>query len=217
MRGLVVGTGPSLRGQLKLIPRFDGLVFICNNCFTDIPTADVWLSCDPAWHQHYGQLWNPGKMDCWHWDREICDKYHYQYVDGIWMDGLYMGPENKISLGHCSGHQLLNLAANQYGCDEIVLIGHDFHYSAKQRHYFTGLSETDGEYPKEIRKFSKFDKKGAGHDLMAVYQAIADQDGLPPIYNATPGSALKCFPMVDFEDYLSQSGNAGSSSRSAAL
>jgi hypothetical protein len=198
-KALIVGTGPSL--QLDLIPRFDGLVFICNNCFTDID-GDVWLACDPLWHAHYGQLWNPGKMDCWHWDRDICDRYHYQYVEGIWMDGLYMGPENKISLNHCSGAQLLNLAANQYSADEIILIGHDFHYNADQRHYFTGLSETDGEYPKEIRKFSKFDKKGQGHDLMAVYQAIADQDGLPPIYNATPGSALDCFPRRNFGDFL---------------
>ena len=114
-----------------------------------------------------------------------------------------MGPENKISLNHCSGAQLLNLAAgNQYGCTEIILIGHDFHYKADQRHYFTGLSETDGEYPQAIRKFSKFDKQGQGNDLLQVYRHIANQEGLPPIYNATEGSALKWFPVRKLKDFL---------------
>ena len=121
------------------------------------------------------------------------------------MDGLYMGPENKISLNHCSGAQLLNLAAgNQYGCDEIILIGHDFHYNANQRHYFTGLSDTDGEYPQPLRKHSLFDKSKTtgGNDLMAVYKHIADQEGLPPIYNATEGSALTWFPKRPLTDFL---------------
>ncbi|MDB4311997.1 hypothetical protein N9937_01065, partial [bacterium] len=151
-------------------------------------------------HAHYGNI--EGDFDHWHWDADICEKHGYRYVEGIWMDGLYMGPENKISLNHCSGAQLLNLAANQYACDEIILVGHDFHYNAKQRHYFTGLSETDGEYPKAIRKFSKFDKQGQGNDLLNVYRHIAEQDGLPPIINCTPDSALPWFPYDDFERFL---------------
>jgi hypothetical protein len=203
MRGLIVGTGPSLRDQLDLIPQFDGLVFICNNSFQDID-GDVWLACDPKWHEHNGQLWNRGALECWHWDADICEKYNYQYVEGIWMDGLYMGPENKISLNHCSGAQLLNLAAgNQYGCSEIVLIGHDFHYNGTQRHYFNGLSDTPGEYPPALRKTSLFDKSqaGGGNDLMQVYKRIAEQYGLPPIINCTPDSALPWFEMGNFEDY----------------
>ena len=127
------------------------------------------------------------------------------HVEGVWMDGLYMGPENKISLNHCSGAQLLNLAAgNQYGCDEIILVGHDFKYEpGKPRHYFTGLSDVDGEYDASLRKHSLFDKSKTtgGNDLMKVYQHIADQQ-LPPIINCTPGSHLKCFPMGDLENYI---------------
>jgi hypothetical protein len=221
MRGLIVGTGPSLRAQLDLIPRFDGLVFICNNCFTDIPTADVWLACDPKWHELNGRLWRRGEMDCWHWSPEICEKYNYIYVEGVWIvdgkeyprsehetppgpaGGLYMGTENKISLNHCSGAQLLNLAANQYGCDTILLIGHDFRYvPGEPRHFFKGLSDIDGEYPPSLRKHSLFDKGGAGNDLMQVYKHIAEQYGLPPIINCTPDSALPWFEMGNFEDYI---------------
>ena len=204
MRGLILGTGPSLSDVAHLIPKFDGLVFGCNNTFQDFKLS-VHLSCDPKWHDRYSPIppvW--GDFECWHWDKGICEKYGYRYVEGVWLDGLYMGPENKISLGHCSGHQLLNLAAgNQYGCDEIILVGHDFRYEpGKPRHYFTGLSDVDGEYVPELRKFSLFDKQGQGNDLMKVYQHIADQKGLPPIINCTPGSHLKCFPMGNLEDYL---------------
>ena len=199
MRALIVGTGPSLRDCIDLIPKFDGWVFTCNNTYQDVKT-DVWLACDPNWHDLYGPV--SGDFHKWHWDSDLCFRYGYRFVEGVWMDGLYMGPENKISLNHCSGAQLLNLACNQYECDEVVLIGHDFHYNADQRHYFTGLSETDGEYPQSIRKFSKFDKQGQGNDLLNVYRRIAKQEGLPPIYNATEGSALKWFPMRKLQDFL---------------
>ena len=118
------------------------------------------------------------------------------------MDRLWMQDKSKISLNHCSGAQLLNLACNQYECDEVVLIGHDFHYNGQQRHYFSNLSDTPGEYPQEIRKFSKFDKKGQGDDLLAVYKRIADQKGLPTIINCTPESALPWFEFGDFRDYI---------------
>ena len=121
------------------------------------------------------------------------------------MDGLWMEDKSKISLNHCSGAQLLNLACNQYECDEVVLIGHDFHYDAPQRHYFSDLSETAGEYPKEIRKFSKFDKKGQGNDLLNVYKHIADQcdrGEIPQIINCTPDSAMKWFPIKELKEMM---------------
>ena len=198
-KALIVGTGPSLSDVLHLLPRFDGLIFTCNNTHQDVKT-DVWLACDPKWHDLYGPV--SGDFDKWHWDSGICLQFGYRFVEGIWMDGLYMGSENKISLNHCSGAQLLNLAANQYQCSEIVLIGHDFHYNGAKRHYFSGLSEADGEYPQQIRKYSKFDKQGQGDDLLQVYRRIADQDGLPPIYNATEGSALTWFPKRKLKDFL---------------
>lgn len=201
MLGLIVGTGPSLGAVLEDLPRFDGLVFTCNLTFRDVHT-DCWLACDPAFHAYYGDVVRAETFDKWHWDAGICEKYGYRYVEGVWMDGLYMADKGKISLNHCSGAQLLNLAANQYECSEIVLIGHDFHYNAPQRHYFDNLSETPGEYPREIRKFSKFDKQGQGNDLLNVYRHIAEQDGLPPIYNATEGTALKWFQQRPLTDFL---------------
>jgi len=192
-----------LRGVLSKIPRFDGLIFTCNNSYKDVRT-DVWLACDPAWHHHYGQV--SGDFDKWHWDADICSAYGYTYVEGIWHTGLWLKDKSKISLNHCSSAQLLNLALNQYGCNEAVLIGHDFRYPLGQpRHYFSGLSETDGEYPQAIRKFSKFDKGPGQYDLLDVYDEISRTEGIPPIYNATQGSALTAFPYRPLEDFLCQS------------
>lgn len=214
-KGLIVGTGPSL--QVDLIPRFDGLVFTCNNTYLDVPT-DVWLACDKNWHALYSPV--QGDFDKWYWDKGICEKYGYRHVEGVWMvDGvayprdeyttppgpcgeLWLKDKSKISLNHCSAAQLLNLAANQYECEEIILVGHDFHYNAKQRHYFTGLSDTDGEYPAELRKTSKFIKNNGTDDLLAVYKRISETQGLPKIINCTPGSALPWFEMGNLEDFL---------------
>ena len=219
MRGLILGTGPSLREQLDLISRFDGLVLGCNNTYQDID-IDVWLACDPKWHALYSPV--RGDFAPWHWDKAICDKHSYIYVEGVWMvdgvayprdqfltppgpcGGLWLKDKTRISLNHCSGAQLLNLACNQYEADEVILVGHDFKYeSGKPRHYFTGLSDVDGEYAPELRKTSEFSKPHDPDDLMSVYKRISETPGLETnIINCTPDSALPWFPMGDLQDYL---------------
>lgn len=211
MRGVIVGTGPSLRGVIADIYRFDGLVFCCNNTPADLIAAGVeerqlvWLACDPAWHQHYGTM--PGNFSKWHWDKQICETHGYTWIKGVWHTGLWLQDRSRISLNHCSGAQLLNLAATVYGCQEIALIGHDFQYPTGQpRHYFSGLSETAGEYPQAIRKHSLFDKGADKYDLLDVYreikQSIDENGGVPRVVNCTPGSKLPWFEFGDFEQWL---------------
>jgi len=201
--GIIIGTGPSLNDSAEAVRELQGsgaLLFGCNNTYQDF-RLDVWLACDPAWHEHYGRIDIP-HCDQWHWDADICDRYGYKYIEGRWFDGLSPVGSKWISFNHCSGAQLLNLATSIYECETVLLVGHDFRYPAgKPRHYFTGLSETAGEYPQKIRKFSKFSKPD-GDDLMEVYRHIAQQEGLPPIYNCTPGSALEWFQVAELEDYL---------------
>lgn len=199
---VVLGTGPSLAGmrdQIIEARKQDKIrIFGVNRTFEDFP-VDVLICCDPAFHNHYGKI--EGGFDHWHWDKSICDRHGYRFIEGRWFDGLSTDP-SWISLNHCSSAQALNLAVH-YGHETILLVGHDFSYPAgKPRHYFDNLSETAGEYPKEIRKFSKFDKKGQGNDLLQVYRHIAEQKDLPPIINCTPDSALPWFPMGDFKDYI---------------
>lgn len=217
MRACVVGTGPSLRGVIDKIPRFDGRLFVCNNTWSEpfvlehyqrhgIPA--VHLACDPAWHAHYGPLNLPDYVEGWHWSRDICNVSGLRYIEGIWHESetgpmrLWLKDKTKITLGHCSSVQLLNLAASVYDSDEIVLIGHDMAYRRSQpRHYFTGLSRDDGEYPEAIRKHSAFSKGPDKYDLLDVYHEIAAGPH-PPIFNATEGSALTAFQYRPLGDFL---------------
>ena len=212
MRGLVVGTGPSLRSVIGDIWRFDGLVFCCNNTPADlidhgVPEQQiVWLACDEKWHEVFSPYMPEATFSKWHWDKQICQTHGYTFIPGVWHKGLWLKDKSRISLNHCSGAQLLNLAAH-YGCREIVLIGHDFRYPKDQpRHYFSGLSETDGEYPQTIRKHSLFDKGPGNYDLIDVYREIKESidanGGILRVVNCTPDSALPWFEFGDFENWL---------------
>jgi hypothetical protein len=197
MIGVVIGTGPSLSDvadelrQLKAAGRVK--LFGINNTYKDFD-LDVWIACDPTWHAHYGQV--RGGFDKWHWSRDICETYGYKFVEGVWLDGLSLD-KTKLSLGHSSGWQALQLAVH-YGCDKILLVGYDMTYrEGESRHYFS-LSDVKGEYPAPLRKWSLFDKPDKT-GLLYNYKNIADQCNrgeLPPIINCTPRSAMHWFPIM---------------------
>lgn len=189
---VILGTGPSLakqRDRILALREADKIrIYGVNNTFNDFP-LDCWIACDPEWHEQYGKI--EGDFKKWHWDKSICDQYGYRYIEGRWGDGpnkcsgLSLD-KSYIQYGHSSGYQALGLALHA-GHREIYLAGYDMHYSGA-RHYFSGLSDADGEYPEPLRKYSNF--KG----LITCYETIASQPDLPcKIYNATAGSALTCF------------------------
>lgn len=197
MKAIILGTGPSLNKQKHDIARLKKKgfkLFGVNNTFNDFD-LDVWIACDPSWHNVYGKV--KGNFDKWHWDVDICNQHGYKYIEGRWGDG-----ENRcsglseekgwIAYGHSSGFQALGLAV-QYGADEIYLCGFDMRYDG-DRHYFSGLSEENGEYPESLRKYSEFD------GLIACYETIPANNPNLKIYNATKGSALTCFPFANLAD-----------------
>jgi hypothetical protein len=181
---VVIGTGPSLAGQAEAIKRSGCKLFGMNNTFADFP-LDVWIACDPQWHEQFSPV--KGAFDKWHWSPDICQRFGYQYIAGKWGDGLSTD-QQCIHYGHASSYQALNLAV-LYGCNPIYLAGFDMNYQPGQpRHYFSGLSDAAGEYPAQLRKFSTFE------GLIKGFETIAAQPGLPRIINLTEGSALRCFP-----------------------
>jgi len=202
--GIVIGTGPSLSADADLIRELKAsgkaMLFGMNRVHLDF-NLDVWIACDPAYHAFYGQT--TIAADCWHWDKDICSRYGYRYIEGRWHDGLSPVGSDWIAFNHGSGPQALNLATSIYQCDKVLLVGHDMTYKRGElRHYFRGVSEVDGEYPAPLRKFSRFEKpkrEGGAHPdgdgILYNYKHIAEQDGLPPIINCTPGSAMTWFPM----------------------
>jgi hypothetical protein len=190
MKAIILGTGPSLNEQKRdiVLKSFEDDVFLfgVNNTYDDF-NLDVWIACDPSWHQLYSPV--RGMFEKWHWDKDICERYGYTYIEGRWGDGL-SEDKNYIHYGHSSGYQALNLAVH-YGADEIYLCGYDMKYTEDVRHYFTGLSNTDGEYPQTLRKYSTFD------GLIKCYETIPKVNPNLKIFNCTKDSGLRCFPYRD--------------------
>lgn len=193
---IVICTGPSIRKQreriLRLRARDEVRLFGVNNTFNDFP-LDVWIACDEDWHAHYGVI--EGDFDKWHWDREICIKGGYKYIEGLWEPGLSTDPMC-IHYGHSSGYQALGLAYH-YGHRDIYMAGFDMSY-AHSRHYFSGLSDVAGEYPAPLRKGAPMNKpetKGKPPrelGLFQYYDTVVEQNPCN-IYNMTEDSAYKGF------------------------
>jgi len=208
---IILGTGPSLAKQKPEIERLQKKgfkLFGVNNTYMDFD-LDVWIACDQKWHEIYSPV--KGDFDKWHWDKQICERYGYEHIEGRWGDGPnkcagLSKDRNWIAYGHSSAYQAIGLASSIYESSSIILCGYDMCYTEMHRHYFKGLSKNRGEYPEGIIKNSSFD------GLIKCYETIAMQmyedypnsdekrDGFPCIYNATEGSALTCFPFVSLED-----------------
>lgn len=192
MKAIILGTGPSLADQKQDIIRLRNngfMVFGVNNTFEDFD-LDVWVACDPKWHQVYSPI--RGDFFKLHWDKDICEKYGYEYIEGRWGDGLSTD-KSYIHYGHSSGYQALNLAV-LWDAEEIYLCGYDMNYNSDTRHYFTGLSNRDGEYPETLRKYSTFD------GLIKCYETIPKVNPDLKIYNCTKDSGLTCFPHQEIGD-----------------
>ena len=200
---VILGTGPSLARDIETIKHLHQadkvMLFGINDTYRDF-NLDVWIACDPKWHQVRGRVEIP-YCDQWHWDKTICDRGGYMHIEGVWKEGmgLWTKDTEAITLGHSSGWQALNLAHHYvtWGlCSgPILLCGYDMTYPEGQpRHYFKGVSETPGEYDKALRKWSLFDK-GSGQGLLYNYRDIARQTDRHEIINCTPGSAMTWFPI----------------------
>ena len=190
---IIVATGPSLTDQLAAIRDSSAKKFCINCTYQDIE-PDVFTACDPNWWMEYGRDF---KKRCpnvlaYHYDVEIARGFGLTHIEGRWGEGLSLDP-NYIHYNHSSVGQILNIAVLM-GCDPIYLCGFDMRYDpTKPRHYFKGLSDTDGEYPEVLRKDSPFEGRDGKGGLIACFQKIAEQPGLPRIINCTKDSAFTGF------------------------
>ena len=207
MRGLIIGTGPSLTPQaLKLIRKSRLPKFGCNNVYQSVD-LDVLLSCNPEWWDYYyprDSKLRLGTFTKWTWDEPTADKYGIAYIKGEWGDGLSKDPE-VIHYGHSSGYQLINLALHHH-VTEFILIGYDLRFPkgydghkklpGGDRHYF-------GEYPKELQHWTRFNMGDNGelNGLLKCYRTIKPDDYGIRIINCSPDSALDFFETGNLEEY----------------
>lgn len=141
-----------------------------------------WDNSGPAPGEFAGERWSstspePGTNDD---KREFAERHGLKLITGQAHQAGFSFDLGVIHYGDNSGFQAVNLAL-QFGATEIWLIGFDMHVNGKE-HFF-------GSHPAECRKGMV---PGAWR---AAFEAAERM--LPPdisIVNATPGSALSCFP-----------------------
>jgi hypothetical protein len=170
-------------------------VLMINDCYKVAPWADALYACDNAWWNIHGNCFKGQKWAC-HQDveannkLELAEKLDLNLVSS--KDGDYFSLDpSVICHGSNSGFQAVNLALH-FGCKFIVLVGFDMRCVNGSAHFF-------GRHP---------DPLGDGDDNTYRKFANAFARAAPSIpsdvtiINATPNSALTCFPMMPLSDAI---------------
>lgn len=172
-----------------------------------MPWAQVVYGCDTSWWEVHqtcggfaGEKWacheqdrNPAEI---HGNdkRDIADRYGVNLVNG--RDGdEFSFDQSFIRYGSNAGFQAINLAI-LFGATRIVLVGFDMRHVGGKAHFF-------GDHPPSLRRLDDDGYRG----FVKRFERAAKV--LPPhisIVNATPGSALTCFPMMDFHAAIQPDG-----------
>lgn len=164
-----------------------------------IPDADVLYGCDERWWDTQagcmgfaGEKFSTHDKDSTSNDKTAAaEKYGLKLIKGAPGSGFSLDP-GLIHYGDNSGFQALNLAV-LFGSPYIVLVGFDMRYVGGKSHFF-------GDHPKGL-----FQRSESGRDSYQKFTAMFDKapppDGVQ-IINATPDSALTCYPMMALEDAL---------------
>lgn len=199
-RCIVAASGPSLTEEAAALCRGEHVIAV-NDAYRRLPWADVLYACDLAWWRHHefctgfaGERWTTHSLSPKNDKRTIDDALGLRIIEGA--DGQGFSRDlARIHYASNSGFQAVNLAL-LFGADPVVLVGFDMREVDRKRHFF-------GSHPAPLRDGHSFAPWIAG------FARAADLLGkFPRIINATPGSALTCFPMMPLAAALTQAGQA---------
>jgi hypothetical protein len=169
-------------------------VIAVNDAYRRVPGAQVLYACDAAWWHHHkgargfkGQRWSSHGSATHNNKTQVAELYGVRLVPGRdGPHGFSLDPV-VIHYGSNGGFQAVNLALLM-GASRVVLVGFDMHGS----HFF-------GRHPKPLRNVTNFNGFIRAFERAARHLPAGVQ-----ILNATPGSALRCFPMVSLDDVLGE-------------
>lgn len=170
---------------------------MCQDAHRLLPFADKLYGCDAKWWNHYqgvpeftGEKWSShderstsnNKIEC-------AERWGLSLVQGANADGVGFSLDpGLIHYGNNSGYQSINLAI-LLGSPYIVLVGFDMSHKG-QGHFF-------GAHPGNLFNQQAYEKWVPQFD-----RAAKDLPDTITIINATPDSAIKCFPMMSLEDAI---------------
>jgi len=188
----VAAPGPSL------VPVHEGPVVVVQDAWRTIPWADVLYGCDPSWWRYHkgtefkGEKWSTheGPEGSTNDKAEAQRLWGVRCVKGVSGAGFSLDP-SVIHYGDNSGFQAINLAI-LFGCKHIILVGFNMQKVGGKSHNF-------GEHPPELLSGTTY--------LPFVRHFEQAAKMLPQhirIVNATPDSALTCFPMMTLDQALQE-------------
>jgi len=193
---VVLASGPSLTQEQINAAQFSGFFTITvNSTWEKMPGANVVYSGDFLWWKHnvatVRHAIKAGKFNGAMWTQDSSTAARWpdvKRVRGGNRDGL---GKDIVHINGNSGTQAVNLAY-LWGYERIILLGFDLKLGPNgEKHHHADhpapmiQGQTFGEWLKKWVKVAA-DLKAAKIDVQ----------------NATPGSALKLFPMVDWKEVL---------------
>lgn len=159
-----------------------------------MPWADKLYGCDARWWDAYDVSGFQGEKWSTHGDaanndkRTVAEKYGVNLVHGVSANnkGFSTNPDY-IHYGDNSGYQALNMAV-LLGSPYIVLVGFNMSRPGGKAHFF-------GEHDKGLINQENYER-WVPHFERAAKETDAT------IVNATPESALTCFPQMTLDEAI---------------
>lgn len=197
--------GPSLKQATADRIRGHGAIMVINSSHLLVPDADVLFFTDSGWAERHVEVirtWRGIAITLSTAAKamfpDILKRFKVE-----WSDDFRDPSEGTIKAGRSSGHTAISVA-HALGCRDVVLLGYDMRLVDGREHHHTdyigitdpatgaAIPRTDmGIYERE------FLPKWQGWNAAAVAAGMR-------VRNATPGSALREFPMVDLDDVLAE-------------
>ena len=197
--GARVMAGAKLRGRAAAGFR----VIAVNDSWRIAPFADALYFCDKSWwdmqqaRNHYAVsgtsfhdliykgFWVTGSP-------KFHDHPQVRYLRFTGESGLEEEPTG-LRTGHNSGYQAINLAVH-FGAKKIVLLGFDMRVVNGRTHWHDEPRQSAAAYGNDI-----FPRTMLPH-FGSLVVPLAEHD--VEIVNATPDSAITCFPSASLKDVL---------------
>jgi hypothetical protein len=186
----LLGGGPSLRGFDAEVLRGRGRVIAINNSFLLAPWADVLYYADRSWWRAHRAAvlasWTGGRRVSIGTSEDGTQRLRCAGVAGLSDD------PSAVKHGSNGGYQAINLAY-LLGAVRIVLLGYDMHVDGERTHWHEGHARQGASgQAKALAMFA-----GRFPALVEPLRAAGVE-----VINATPGSALQCWPYSPLEEIL---------------
>lgn len=194
----ILGGGPSLAAVNPEALKHHPVMAVNEAGLTFAPWADILFWSDIRWVQ-----WNAERMHLHRGDmRYTCQKFGIDEIPGARLvrfrhhrpDGSVIAFEEdpRCVAGHDGGSKCINLAYHT-GARRAVLLGFDMHDLPMDR-WRDGNWHSAHQAPPLEGQRARFRE---AHERMAAALPAGFE-----VLNATPGSALTCWPMIELEEIL---------------